>query len=381
MKIADIVIDVVRGDSPSVWPRVNRFKGTEPAWGMFLRVVADDGTEGHRMVWAAPTMDKGYSRHRVYALASHILGLIKRELVGRDAADREWLWSQRYIYQWWGHIEHQSIAAVDEALWDLAGKLAGMPVYKLLGAARHKAPAYVSCPYLKEAERIADLCAQSKALGYPAFKIKPGGGPVCRIKAVTRLCREAVGGEMALMIDGQMQFDLAQALDIGRHLQDLDYTWWEDPVPHDRLDWYDELSRRLSIPIAYTDHRFVRFSEMAEVLRQHPGIRIVRGDTMRDGLTGLKKLCTLAEAYGRNCEIHAGSPGNLHVLMSVTNCDYWESTLHGLYDPATNKMGRHPEGHPFRVDEEGFIHALQTPGLGPFHDADRIAAERVERLA
>jgi L-alanine-DL-glutamate epimerase-like enolase superfamily enzyme len=329
---------------------------------------------------AMPTMKKDHARNEIYRRASHILGRIKSELVGRDVADREWLWSQRYVYRWWGHVSYEALAMVDDALWDLAGKATGLPVHRLLGTARETVPAYASCPYVEDPEETAALALRSRELGYAAFKIKPGGGPVSRVKRITRLCREAVGDDLALMLDGQMQFDLEQALDIGRHLQELGYEWWEDAVPHNRLDWYDELAGRLSIPLAYTDHPDVRFEEIAEILRSHPGIRIVRGDTPRDGVTGLKKLCTLAEAHGRNCEIHSSSSGNFHVLFSVTNCDYWEDCSFSVDASGKVTLERAPEDAPKRVDDQGLVHAPTSPGLGERIDVEAVERERVERL-
>lgn len=379
MKIADIVLDILENPPAASPQQHRRFASTGRTWTLITRILAEDGTEGLRIDSSWGRCDEKVKYHRTYMRAHEILTRIKPELVGRDVADREWLWSQRYIYQWWGQISDTSISAVDEALWDLAAKLRGQPVYKLLGAARDKVPAYASMGYVEDPEDYARLARSARDAGYRAFKIRPDGGGVDRVKTIARLCREAVG-DMAFMVDGQMQFSVEEALEIGYHLQDLDFEWWEDAIPHDQLANYDLLAERLRIPLAYTDHAAVRYPEIAELLRSHPGIRIVRSDAMRDGITGLKKVCDLAGRYGKNCEIHAYSPGNLHVTFAVENCKYYEDNVGPAIDWENMRWRARADDDPLRIDEDGCISAPTEPGVG-YHLPDDLEERRIERLS
>ncbi len=364
MKIEDIVVTVWKGKPAVNWPRVTRFRSGDAPYGALVRVIGQDGTEGTSALWAMPTLGHGYSRHQLDTWVSELLGRVKQEMLGRDVADREWLYSQRYVYMWWGHVTHQAITAVDRALWDLAAKAAGLPLYKCLGACRHKVLAYASAPYMPEVEQYADLAVECRKRGYRAYKIKPGGGTVERIKTVTRLVREAVGDEMALMIDGQLQFTFEEALEIGFHLQDLGFAWWEDPVPHNDFLALDRLCGRLDIPIAYTDHPAVMMPELAEMVRRQTGLRIIRSDCAREGVTGLKKVCSLAEAFRLRCEVHSSSLDNLHVILSVANCDYFEDGLHDIYNDREGTFGTRAKDNPLWVDEEGYVHGPTAPGIG-----------------
>ncbi len=368
MKIEDIRIAVIKsdpGDNP-ITPRIPRFYRRDTSYSAIIRVITDEGIEGYGSLGMWPRADKGYSKHGLYSLCSQVLGRIKPELVGRDAADREWLWNQRYVYEWWGGLAHQPTASIDIALWDIAGKAAGVPVYKLLGAAREKVLAYASGPYFPEAEEHAELAVECKKMGYRAFKIKPGGGPVSRVKGIASKVREAVGDDMDLMLDAQLCFSASEALELGRHLQALGFKWFEDPVRHNDYMALDLLCSRLDIPIAYTDHPSVRFHELAEMVRLKNGPRILRSDTAKDGITGLKKLCSLAEGFGLKCEIHMGGWAELQVMLSINNCDYYEDLLGWLKRDVWLNRGaklERPLG-PLAIDDEGYVHAPITPGVG-----------------
>jgi len=382
MKIADIVIHIhTVGGRRIMWPRPHRFMCVDDdVYAGLVRIIADDGTEGFAGIHGEPTLGSGFSKHSVYRQASEILGLIKKELVGHDVFDREWLWTQRYVYSWWGHIDPRSYSTIDMGLWDLAGRIAGQPVYELLGACRHEAPCYASGPWFPDPDDHARLAVAAKELGYPAFKIKPGGEPVASIKRITTAVREAVGDDMELMIDGQTSYTFDEALEIGRHLQDLHYKWFEDPVQNTDFAALERLGQRLDIPIGWCDHKGTRFHELTDWIRRPGGPRILRGDCGKDGLTGLKKLCSVADAFGMKCEIHGGGMPNLHVLMSVGNCEYYEDGLSNMTDSLSPVLHRRDESDPYYVDERGYIRAPTAPGMNPPPNLERIAERTVEVL-
>ncbi len=384
MKIKDIVVHLRKDPlgPDALWPRPHRFRGdVSEVWAGLVRVIADDGTEGYAGIWGMPTMGGGYSEAVVRHTACEIVGLIKKELVGRDVFDREWLWSQRYVYGWWGHMDTRSVSIVDQAMWDLAGRLTNLPVYKLLGSCREKVPCYASGPYYHDDDDHAILARKSRELGYPAFKIKPGGGPVARVKRIATAVREAVGDDMELMLDGQVRFDFEEAFAIGRHLQELNYKWFEDPVKHTDFYALERLGQRLDIPIAWCDHPGTRFHDLTDWIRRPGGPRILRGDCGKDGLTGLKKLCTVADAFGMKCELHGSGLPNLNVMLSIENCDYFEDCLHGCLDKLDTNLHRRDRKDPLYVDEDGFVHAPPFPGLGPPPDLEALKPKIVETLS
>jgi L-alanine-DL-glutamate epimerase-like enolase superfamily enzyme len=381
MKVDDIVIHVHRAKLNPIWPRPHRFRCDDgEAYSGLVRIIAEDGTEGYAGIGGEPTVGAGYSRAIVQRTASEILGLIKKELLGHDVFDREWLWTQRYVYHWWGHIQQRSVSTIDCGLWDLAGRLLGLPVYKLLGAAREKAPCYASGPWYPDVENHAILAAKAKALGYPAFKIKPGGEPVASIKRITSAVRDAVGDDMELMLDGQTAYSYEQALVIGKHLQDLNFKWFEDPVRNTDFAALELLGQKLDIPIAWCDHASTRLADMVDWIRRPGGPRILRSDVGKDGLTGLMKLAAIADAFGMKCEVHAPGVPHVNAVMAIGNCDYYEDCLNGMLDKLDTNLRRRDPSSPLHVDERGYISAPTMPGLAPAPDLAKLEADTVAVL-
>jgi L-alanine-DL-glutamate epimerase-like enolase superfamily enzyme len=344
-------------------------------WRGLIRVITDEGVEGNAFFGSGPLGTADFSRNGTRDRASHILGRIKPEMVGRSVYDREWLWAERYVMHWWGKIDHRALAAVDVALWDAAAKAAGLPLHRLLGSCRDRVPAYASGPHLgplpENIGRHVELIQESKRRGYQAFKLKPGGGSVAAIKQLCTEARKAAGDDMGLMIDGQLYFTGDQALEIGGHLQDLGFLWWEDPVRHNDAAAIDRLTQLLHIPVALSDHEDFGFEEAAAtIMRTQGSLRIVRGDSMTLGVTGLKKLCSVAEAYGLNCEVHMPGPANLAVILSIRNCDWYEDNL-GWYRTGASDSGI--------VDSEGYVHAPSDPGVG--FQVEGLEKDREERLS
>lgn len=336
-----------------------------------LRVITDDGVEGNAFLGATSETD-------LRSQAAQALNLINKETVGRDTADREYLWSQLRFYTFYGRMTYLAWSAVDVALWDIAGKAAGAPVYKLLGAQQHSAPVYASSPYYPDPQGYVDEVLRYKAAGFTAYKIHPAGVPVKRVKDVATAVRKAVGDEFHLMVDASLCYDYEQALDIGKHLQSLGYDWFEDPVRYSDFDAIDELAKRLDIPIAVTDYFAFGFHEAAQMIRRGNGVRIIRGDSMKEGITGLKKLCALAEAFGLKCEVHSSgnslmNVANLHVVLSVNNCDFFELIV-------PEDMLQYGLVNDIKVGRDGRVQAPDKPGLGYEIDFELIKKRKVGEM-
>jgi L-alanine-DL-glutamate epimerase-like enolase superfamily enzyme len=176
-----------------------------------------------------------------------------------------------------------------------------------------------------------------------------------------------VGDEVDLMIDGQLFFSYEEAYQIGRLLEDLQFRWFEDPVRHTDFDGLDRLCRELRVPVAVFDHPSWGFFDAAQMVRRNNSLRILRGDCGKSGITGLKKLCSVAEAFGLNCEVHAAGLPNLHVILSIENCAYYEDMISWYTGP--NQVADHGE---MIIDEEGLVSAPDAPGVGVSFDPDEI---------
>ena len=370
MKVTDVKIEVVRRSLPDTGldSDLGRFRG-EVEQGV-LRVLTDEGIEGNCFV--------GDFRGGGHGQFGPILNVLKPEMVGRDAFERERLWSRLPILSGRRGLGMNAWAPVDAALWDIAGKAAGVPVYKLLGARRDETEVYATYPprhetpdgYVREAEEI-------QAAGFRAYKIHPGVMETGDATEMMRRVRDTVGDGMELMLDPNNGYDFRKALNVGRAADELGFYWYEDPIPPHEYDNIAELSARLATPICMSDKPENQFQTGYHYIRMKT-LRLVRGTARKLGITGLKKLCSMAEGFGINCEIGTAgnsllNAANLHVICSVQNCAYYEYWM-----PT--------EAHQFGLAEDislndrGVLEAPTKPGLGFDLDWDWIAARRVATL-
>ena len=179
------------------------------------------------------------------------------------------------------------------------------------------------------------------------------------------------------MLDPNGGYDFRKALDVGRALDANGFHWFEDPVPWNDFDAIAELSRRLDVPLCMSDSPELQFYEGARTIRTHSA-RLVRGTARKLGITGLKKLCSLAEGFGINCEIGTAgnsllNAANLNVIFSVQNCDYFEYWM----PQSAHQFGIVDD---VKLNDQGVIVAPTSPGLGYEIDEEWVEGHRVATL-
>ena len=368
MKVSDVQIDVVRRELPALELQ----DGLRPAHSIeqgVLRVFTDEGIEGNCLIGAWIPAEPHFRP---------ILDVIKPELVGREPFEREWLWDRMQFLATCFRLSETSWAPVDVALWDIVGKATDLPVFKLLGAQRNEVPAYAA--YAAAYDSVDGFVGEAQetlARGFRAYKIHPGRLGPRDVAAMASAMRKLVGDTFPLMLDPNCGYDFRRALEVGRALDEHRFHWYEDPVRHHDIDAIAELSRRLRTPLSMTDQSEAQLFDSARYIRRQ-ALRIVRGTAIRLGITGLKKLCSLAESYGLHCEIGTAGNGllnaaNLHVMLSVRNCDFYEHIL------PVEQQNFGLQGYP-GPDREGVVRAPTKPGLGFELDPDWIAHHKVASL-
>jgi L-alanine-DL-glutamate epimerase-like enolase superfamily enzyme len=298
-------------------------------------------------------------------------------LIGQDPMDRELFWKWFWVA---ANIPETVGSVIDNALWDLAGRATGLPVYKLMGGNRDRVKAYAStAKNLGSAQDYADHAIACKNEGYLAYKIhphyfwnpstrQPNPGRPSNIKEDIEACRavrEAVGPDYVLMYDPWGTYmTLEEALKVGRELEKLDFYWYEHPMPETRPETYVKLSRELTIPILSPEiaHGGV-FTRADWILRGASDMS--RTDVLRGGITGARKTAIVCEAYGVRCEMHMSGWGNLHV-MGATSEDTSEYYEKGLLAQGVDYDAPHPYLHNTcdKLDPDGFITLPTGPGLG-----------------
>jgi len=336
-----------------------------------LRIVADDGIEGY-CFGANPEV---------------IQHIVRPALLGEDPFYRERIWQR--LKEWQrlhiGTLSDKALCSVDLALWDLAGRCLGQLVHWLLGAARDKLPAYASTMCgdelpggLSTPEDYAVFAIQCRELGYTAFKLHTWMPPITgapdprKDVAACRAVAEAVGDDMRLMLDSFHFYSREEALFIGRALEQLGFYWLEEPMDGHSTSSYIWLAKELSIPVVGP--------ETAEGKLQTRAEWIVRGasDISRGGvwdvggITPLMKIAHLCEAFGVRMEVHGGGVVNLHVLcaMSIPGEYYERGLLHPFLDYDQPPPWLRELVDP--LDDQGYVHVSQRPGLGLDIDFDYI---------
>jgi L-alanine-DL-glutamate epimerase-like enolase superfamily enzyme len=351
LTIKDVKIHVLCMDIPETWKHLFG-EGAKRYMGV-LRVISDEGLEGHAFVGSSVTA----TRRRVLPIVENI----KPFLVGQNALDRERHWHEmRRLAPRWDILD-ASIMGVDVALWDLCAKAAGIPLYQLLGAYNNKSPVYGSGRFHATGEATGEEALECKEQSLHGYKVHHGVPDIREIVDVCTKTRKSVGEDMNLMFDAERLLSFRDALYLGRALDEMNFFWYEDPMEPRALDLLTELSRKLDVPIALTDDEHFRFSE-ASILVNKKAARILISEVSKDGITGLRKLAHLAEAHHMHVQFHSGgnpllNTAQLHVAMTIKNTHYFPWVL-----PAqTHHLG--VIGYP-QPDSDGYMRCPEGPGIG-----------------
>jgi L-alanine-DL-glutamate epimerase-like enolase superfamily enzyme len=275
-----------------------------------------------------------------------------------------------------------ALAALDIALWDLKGKLTGLPIYKLIGGAWKTAiPFYASIGGNGERtvdqvlavveERLKDKPAAIK-IRFDNNRAKPDTdipGDIAKARAVRKL----VGDGFPLAFDANNCYSIGGAIRVGRVLEELGYWWFEEPVQHYHVKAMGEVARRLDITVSAGEQTYT-LSALADLIEA--GVRMVQPDIVKmGGITGLLRCAALAHAHGVELVSHQTQPtighmANLHIvgtLLQGVKPAEWN-------DPSTRTHAVF-ENPPVPVN--GLFHLSDEPGLGLRLNEAELARRRV----
>ncbi len=236
-------------------------------------------------------------------------------LIGQNPLETEVIWSIMYRrtldYARRGVLV-SALSAIDVALWDLKGKIMDMPVHLLLGGKkRDTITPYATGMYFTNGGKMSDVLAkeakQYAELGYKAMKMKVGlciEEDIENVKAV----RETIGPDIALMIDANHAYNLREAVQLSRAIEQYNIGWFEEPISPEYYEQYAELRTKTSIPIASGECEYLRFG--FQTLLQSKSVDIVQPDICATGgLTEAKRIATLASVYGVEVVPHTWGTG------------------------------------------------------------------------
>jgi L-alanine-DL-glutamate epimerase-like enolase superfamily enzyme len=290
-------------------------------WGVVgAKITTTDGLEGY-----------GFTGTHAHLASDRLITACIRDcyaplLIGEEAGDHQRLWtklSRHPALQWVGRagITQLALAAVDVALWDLAGKKAGVPLWSLLGGARtEKLEAYNTDIGWLSFSREALVAGSARAVeeeGFTRIKIKVGHDDpnidIARLEAV----RDRVGSAVRIAIDANGKWDLPTCQRFCARARDLDIYWFEEPMWYDDIASHAALARATSIPVAlgeqlYTVDAFRSFINAGAVHYVQPDV------TRLAGITEYIQVADLALANRLPVVPHAGEMSQVHVHLS-----YW----------------------------------------------------------
>lgn len=331
-----------------------------------LRIATEDGVEGY--AFGAPEL-----------IRPHIIdSFVRKVLVGQNVMDREKIWQDLAHWQRGSasQLTDRALALVEQALWDWAGRKFKQPVHKLIGGYRDKVLAYGSTMCgddlpggLSTPEEYGRFAEQLIARGYKAIKLHTWMPPISFApdpKMDVRACaavREAVGPDIALMLDGYHWYSRTDALYIGRELEKLGFAWFEEPMMEESAESYAWLAANLDIPVLGPESLGGKYMSRASWVGQGACDILRAGVAGVGGIAPCLKVAHLAEAYGMHCEIHGNGAANLAVVGAIKNCDWYErGLLHPFLDyddvPAYLNSIVDP------MDPDGYVHLPDRPGLG-----------------
>lgn len=337
---------------------INRF--------LFVKIITDEGIEGVGESGAWGFLDA----------SAEAVNSFKQYLIGQDPLLIEHHWQYMYrCFHFRGAAIMGAISAIDIALWDIAGKFYGVPVYKLLGGkCRDTARVYLHV-FGGTTEDLVRGCREAREKGFTAvghltpFVDEPRSRPyfetyVQKIeRAIDRVrqYREAVGDEVDLCIEVHRRLKPAEAIALARGIEQFHPFFFEDPTLPDNFDSMALIAEHINVPIA-TGERFHTPQEFEMMFRRN-AVHYVRPDVcLCGGITGSKKIAAIAEANDASVVPHNPlSPVSTAACIQIAACipNFALQEYPGESRPPKSEIVKYT-----LECKNGFITIPDTPGIG-----------------
>jgi L-alanine-DL-glutamate epimerase-like enolase superfamily enzyme len=268
----------------------------------------------------------------------------------------------------------RAISAIDIGLWDLRAKVAGMPLYKMLGGFRDRMPTYIAGGYYEEGKGLAELAQEMAGyvdMGARAVKIKIGALPIRedveRVKAV----RQAIGPEVKLLLDANCAYRAYQAIQFATRVEEYDPFWFEEPVAPDDYDGFRKLAAQTTIPIATGENEYTRYGFRDLIATQ--AVPILNADAkVLGGVTEFAKVAALAQAYDLDIAPHGAQEVHIHLVAAISN-----GLILEFYPTRFERMREKIYRHPLQLNDDGTVSPPDLPGIGVELDYSALEPYRV----
>ncbi len=326
-----------------------------------VKVTTDAGAVGWGAAYSHPAL--------VHIIVMHLAPF----MIGEDPTDTERLWNRMYrLTRWYGRkgAAMSALGALDTAFWDLKGKAAGQPIFRLLGGERTRVPTYASALlWNDDTDALAAEAAGYIQQGFTRVKMRLGRSEDYDVAAV-RAVRRAIGRDAGLIVDASMRYDLKTAIRIGSVLEKENVFWYEEPFEPEDIDNYVALRKEVRIPVAAGENDF-GVQGFREMLRAG-ALDIVQPDACRaGGISEVLAVGRMAQQFGARLATHTWSDAvalvaNMHVVGALPNGISVEM------DRTGNRFIDELLVEPLRLSD-GALALSGAPGLGIEVDEKAVA--------
>ena len=297
-------------------------------------------------------------------------------LIGQDPLDVERIWHSLWVPKLIGRrgMTTRAISAIDIGLWDLRAKVAGMPLYKLLGGYRDRVPTYIAGGYYEEGKGLPELAqemAENVAMGATAIKMKVGALSLREDTERVKVVRDAIGPDIKLMVDANCAYKLREAIQMAKRLEEYDPFWFEEPIAADDYEGHHRLVEATTIPIATGENEYTRYGFRDLILRGQ--VPILNADAIIcGGVTEFMKIAALAQAFDVEIAPHGPQEIHVHLVAALSNgliLEFYRDTV----DPMWGKVYHET----LRLNDDGTVSPPNVPGIGIDPNYEALAPYRV----
>ena len=362
MKITDVKIETYR------WPRARPIRNGRYVYttaGLnVVKIETDEGVTGLGMGGGVTESEEIFR-----SIGEHL----KQTVIGQDPFDTERVWDDMWQPKLVGRrgLTTRVISAIDIALWDIKGKVAGRPVYKLLGGFADKVPVYIAGGYYEEGKGLEELAAEMKesvSMGARAIKMKIGGALINEDVERVRVVREAVGPDVQVMVDANCAYRYYEAIQIARKMEKYDVFWFEEPVNPDDYAGHKLISQATTVPIATGENEYTRYG-FRDLIEQRC-VAILQPDALiMGGITEFMKVAALAQAHDLPIAPHGNQDIHVHLVAAISNgmtVEYYRGTTDPMWGKMFKKTLKVEDGHVSPPDAPGIGIELNDEALAPY---------------
>lgn len=288
---------------------------------------------------------------------------IAPRILGRSPFETEVIWQD--LFQYLRGVGRKgltfcAISAVDIALWDLKGKLTGLPLFRLLGGNKTRIPVYASGGWTSyEDEQLVEEMKSFVSQGYRMIKFKvgvEGGGNLRRDVRRVAMVREAVGDGIGIMLDANNCWDCATGVRFANMVKDYDILFLEEPTFADDMPGLRRYKRGTDLPLATGEHEYTKYG-CRDILLNEAADIVQMDFTRAGGFTEAVKVAALTQAWNLKFAPHAMENIHIHLISAMPNALFLERLL--LFEELTSNTYKDCP-----MPKEGYMELTEEPGLG-----------------